>query len=88
MYYPTLDEVRQLKKHGNLVPVYYEMMADLETPVSAYLKIASDNYSFLLESMKKQKMHNKASILHTSPPSDLKILSCASSSAPPFIVNN
>jgi len=40
MYYPTLDEVRQLKKYGNLVPVYYEMMADLETPVSAYLKIA------------------------------------------------
>ncbi len=51
MYYPTLDEVRKLKKHGNLVPVYYEMMADLETPVSAYLKIARGDYSFLLESV-------------------------------------
>jgi anthranilate synthase component 1 len=51
MYYPTLDEVKQLKQHGNLVPVYCEMMADLETPVSAYLKVARGNYSFLLESV-------------------------------------
>ena len=51
MYYPTLDEVYKLKRHGNLVPVYHEIMADLETPVSAYLKVARGNYSFLLESI-------------------------------------
>jgi anthranilate synthase component 1 len=51
MYYPTLEEVGRLRKHGNLVPVCRDIQADLETPVSAYLKIARGNYSFLLESV-------------------------------------
>ena len=51
MYYPTLEEVKALAGQGNLVPVYREIMADLETPVSAYLKIARGRYSFLLESV-------------------------------------
>jgi anthranilate synthase component 1 len=51
MYYPTVEEVRKLKKHGNLVPVCRDIQADLETPVSAYLKIARGSYSFLLESV-------------------------------------
>lgn len=52
MYSPTLDEARALREQGNLCPIYREIMADLETPVSAFLKIASDRpYSFLLESV-------------------------------------
>jgi anthranilate synthase component 1 len=51
MYYPTLEEVRQLKKRGNLVPIYREIVADLETPVSAFLKISDGDYAFLLESV-------------------------------------
>jgi hypothetical protein len=39
MYYPTLEEVKKCEKVGNLVPVYREIIADLETPVSAFLKI-------------------------------------------------
>ncbi len=37
MYYPTLEEVKKLAKKGNLVPIYREIVADLETPVSAFL---------------------------------------------------
>ena len=39
MYYPSLDEVRLLAAsgRGNLVPIYREVLADLETPVSAFL---------------------------------------------------
>ncbi len=51
MYYPKLDDVRKLKRYGNLVPIYREIVADLETPVSAYLKVARHPYSFLLESV-------------------------------------
>ncbi len=51
MYYPTMEEVKKLKKQGNLVPVYREIVADLETPVSAFLKIADGDYAFLLESV-------------------------------------
>ena len=67
MYYPTLDEVAQLKQHGNLVPVCYEIMADLETPVSAYLKVARDDYSFLLESVEGGERLGRYSFIGTSP---------------------
>src|SRR5205807_9722526 len=61
MYYPTFDEVRQLRaaetapaveKSGRpLLPLYCDILADLETPVSAYCKTAQQPYSFLLESV-------------------------------------
>ena len=60
MIYPTLDELRQLrdrelavKAHTRkpLLPICCDILADLETPVSAYCKIASGPYSFLLESV-------------------------------------
>ena len=49
--YPTLEEARGLAEQGNLCPLYAEVPADLETPVSAYLKVARGSYSFLLESV-------------------------------------
>ena len=51
MYQPTLEEVRRLAGSGNMVPVHREITADLDTPVSAYLKVARPPYSFLLESV-------------------------------------
>ncbi len=67
MYYPELEEVKKLKKHGNLVPVYHEMVADLETPVSAYLKIAQGDYSFLLESVEGGERLARYSFIGTEP---------------------
>jgi len=72
MYHPTLDEVRRLKKYGNLVPVYHEIIADLETPVSAYLKIARGNYSFLLESVEGGEHIARYSFIGTEPSLILK----------------
>ena len=61
MYYPKFDEIRQLRdvemnpaveKSGMpLLPLYCDILADLETPVSAYCKAAQGPYSFLLESV-------------------------------------
>jgi anthranilate synthase component I len=48
---PTLDEVRELSKRGNLIPVYAELPTDLETPVSLFLKLSGTEPSFLLESV-------------------------------------
>ncbi|HJX12985.1 MAG TPA: anthranilate synthase component I [Dehalococcoidales bacterium] len=67
MYYPTLEEVKKLSKRGNLVPVYREIKADLETPVSAYLKIARGRYSFLLESVEGGERLARYSFLGTEP---------------------
>jgi len=53
MFRPTLEEVKSLASSGagNLVAVYREVTADLETPVSAFLKVRTGPYSFLLESV-------------------------------------
>ncbi len=48
---PSLDEMRALRDQGNLCPIYAEILADLETPVSAFLKVARGPWSFLLESV-------------------------------------
>ena len=51
MFKPSLEEFKQKSKSGNLIPVYKEILADLDTPVSAYMKIRGAEYSFLLESI-------------------------------------
>ena len=51
MYTPTFEEFRKKARQGNLIPVYREILADLETPVSAFLKIAEGENAFLLESV-------------------------------------
>jgi anthranilate synthase component I len=51
VYKPALDELKELSAHGNVVPVYRELPADLETPVSVYLKLQDEGPSFLLESV-------------------------------------
>ena len=51
MLKPTLKEFKEKSKQGNLIPVYKEILADLDTPVSAYMKMCGGEYSFLLESV-------------------------------------
>ena len=72
MYYPTLEEVRQLGEKGNLVPIYREIQADLETPVSAFLKVVRGNYSFLLESVEGGEHLARYSFIGTEPSHILK----------------
>ena len=69
MYSPGLEEVKQLAAsgRGNIVPVYREVRADLETPVSAYLKVAHGRYSFLLESVEGGERVARYSFIGTEP---------------------
>ena len=67
LYTPSLAEVRDLAKAGNLVPVYREILADLETPVSAYMKVASTGSSFLLESVEGGERLARYSFIGCSP---------------------
>jgi anthranilate synthase component I len=69
MLRPTLEEVKELarKGDGNIVPVYREIIADLETPVSAYLKVAKGDHSFLLESVEGGERLARYSFLGTEP---------------------
>ncbi|MCP4249496.1 MAG: anthranilate synthase component I, partial [bacterium] len=51
MHVPSRDEFKAACARGNLIPVYREIMADGDTPVSAYAKLGGGEYSFLLESV-------------------------------------
>ncbi len=48
---PQLAEFQELASQGNVVPVYADLMADFETPVSAYAKLSQEKPSFLFESI-------------------------------------
>ncbi|HQW50966.1 MAG TPA: anthranilate synthase component I [Tepidiformaceae bacterium] len=69
MLHPTLDEAKELAKRGigNLVPIYREVTADLETPVSAFLKVRTGKYSFLLESVEGGERMARYSFIGTQP---------------------
>ncbi|HEX6032320.1 MAG TPA: anthranilate synthase component I [Tepidiformaceae bacterium] len=69
MLRPTLDEVREVAKRGegNVLPVYREVRADLETPVSAFLKVRRGEYSFLLESVEGGERLARFSFIGTQP---------------------
>lgn len=66
MYYPSLREFLKLSKKANVIPVYKEINADLDTPVSAFLKINKDDYAFLLESVEGQEKIARYSFLGSS----------------------
>jgi anthranilate synthase component 1 len=51
MYSPSLDEFLALSARGNLIPVTRTVLADFETPLSAYAKIRGKGESFLFESV-------------------------------------
>src|SRR5438445_7718758 len=67
-YAPSFDNVTKLFEQGDLVPVYRALPADLETPVSVYLKLAQSNEaSFLLESVEGGENVARYSFLGVNP---------------------
>jgi anthranilate synthase component 1 len=67
MFTPSYEQFCQKAKEGNLVPVYREILADTETPVSAFLKIAKGPYAFLLESVEGGEKWGRYSFLGINP---------------------
>src|SRR5687767_11520364 len=64
----TFDEFVELAKRGTFVPVCKEIVADLLTPVSAFLKIAEhSDYAFLLESVEGGEHVGRYSFLGKDP---------------------
>jgi anthranilate synthase component 1 len=64
---PTASDFLELAREGNLVPVYREILADTETPVSAYLKVARGRHGFLLESVQGGEKWARYSFLGSEP---------------------
>jgi len=51
MYQPSFAEFEKLAESGNLIPVYREILADVETPVSVLMKLQHKSHVYLLESV-------------------------------------
>jgi len=64
---PSLEHFLELSQSGNVVPVYAQLAADFETPLSAYLKLRDKENSFLLESAESTDAGGRWSILGSGP---------------------
>ncbi len=67
MIQPSFKEFTRLAKQGNLIPVYQELLMDLETPLSFFKRLERDRYSFLLESVEGSERWARYSFLGTHP---------------------
>ncbi|MDA1183265.1 MAG: anthranilate synthase component I [Acidobacteria bacterium] len=68
MHITTFEEFRALATEGTFVPVYKESVADLLTPVSAFLKVAEySDYAFLFESVEGGEQVGRYSFLGKDP---------------------
>jgi anthranilate synthase component 1 len=67
MVSPSYEQFLENLKHGNLVPVWEEVLADYDTPVSVFRKIDSPGYSFLFESVEGGDKWARYSFLGAEP---------------------
>jgi anthranilate synthase component 1 len=68
MHITSFEEFKELAQRGTFVPVYKEIVADMLTPVSAFLKIAEhSDYAFLLESVEGGEQVARYSFLGKDP---------------------
>lgn len=66
-YFPPLDVFKKKAREANIVPVYREILADTDTPVSAFLKIDTGENAFLLESVEGGEKWGRFSFLGVRP---------------------
>ncbi len=66
MLYPDFKEFKRKSREGNLIPVYREILADLETPLSAFLKLRG-KACFLLESVEGGEKWARYSFIGSNP---------------------
>jgi anthranilate synthase component 1 len=67
MVYPTRKEFKEKALEGNLIPVYAETFADMDTPVGSFCKLRRGKYNFLLESVEKGTRVGRYSFLGRDP---------------------
>ena len=64
---PTRQEFHALAKDNTVIPVWAEVLADVETPVSAYIKLVGDKPGFLLESVEHGERWSRFSFVGRDP---------------------
>ncbi len=72
MYFPTQVDFLKLAAQGNLIPVTRKLLADFETPLSAYQKIRGQGESFLFESVEGGEHLGRYSFVGCNPRAVIK----------------
>ena len=72
---PSKEDFLRLCTQGNVVPVYADLMADFETPVSAYAKLKASGPAYLLESIEGGETVSRYSFIGCRP---RKVFACYS----------
>ncbi|MDD2479785.1 MAG: anthranilate synthase component I family protein [Victivallaceae bacterium] len=67
MYKPDFKEFKELAKRGNVVPVYQDMLADLETPVSVLNRFMDHEHVALFESVEGGERWGRYSVIGINP---------------------
>jgi anthranilate synthase component 1 len=67
MHYPAFEQFKRLAHEGNLIPVYREILADTETPVTALMKLLAKPHVFLLESVEGSEKWGRYTFLGADP---------------------
>lgn len=66
-YFPSLDVFKEKAAEARIVPVFRDILADTETPVSAFMKIDTGGDAFLLESVEGGEKWGRYSLLGARP---------------------
>ena len=66
-FFPSREDFHLLAISHNVVPVWTEVLADMETPVAAYLKLVGDDPGFLLESVENGERWSRYSFVGRNP---------------------
>ena len=74
MLYPTLNEVEELLKDYQMVPVFYEVLADYMTPIRMFQALRKEGTPcFMLESVENKDQWGRYSFIGINPKSEIKI---------------
>lgn len=74
MLYPTLNEVEELLKEYQMVPVFYEVLADYMTPIRMFQALRKEGTPcFMLESVENKDQWGRYSFIGINPKSEIKI---------------
>lgn len=74
MIFPTYSEFKILAKKGNLIPVVREIPSDLNTPVSAFLKLGKAEYGFMFESVEGGEKWGRYSFVGVNPSRVIRLM--------------
>jgi anthranilate synthase component 1 len=66
-FFPSRADFHLLAISHTVVPVWTEVLADMETPVAAYLKLVGDDPGFLLESVENGERWSRYSFVGRNP---------------------